>query len=296
MPANPKLQKIIKLTQSQYDTLSQGGTVGDYTGLDDRYLYLIQDDTEYQPLNSKLTSISNLSSSSTGLIKLTNGTASLDTTSYLPLTGGTMTGDIVNNIQTDTTLSDASIPGRTAGNLHISTKSYGSGSDITNGYLASITFGTDTIKNNAQAGIYTVTSGSYGTYMMFGTTNSYSTGSQTRMTITPTGNVGIGTTAPGYRLTVNGKSYATEFNENGTKLSSKYLGISAKAADSDKLDGNDSTYYLNYNNLTNKPTIPTVNNATLTIQNNGTTVNTFTANASSNVTANIQTPTIRRFI
>lgn len=39
----------------------------------------------------------------------------------------------------------------------------------------------------------------------------------------------------------------------------------------------------------NMPTIPTVNDATLTIQKNGTTVNTFTANASSNVTANIVT-------
>lgn len=38
-------------------------------------------------------------------------------------------------------------------------------------------------------------------------------------------------------------------------------------------------------------TQPTVNNATLTIQKNGTTVNTFTANASSNVTANITVPT-----
>lgn len=46
-----------------------------------------------------------------------------------------------------------------------------------------------------------------------------------------------------------------------------------------------------YADLTNKPTIPTVNNATLTIQKNGTTVKTFTANASSNVTANITVPT-----
>lgn len=46
-----------------------------------------------------------------------------------------------------------------------------------------------------------------------------------------------------------------------------------------------------YNDLTDKPTIPTVNNATLTIQKNGATVNTFTANASSNVTANITVPT-----
>lgn len=37
--------------------------------------------------------------------------------------------------------------------------------------------------------------------------------------------------------------------------------------------------------------LPTVNNATLTIQKNGTTVKTFTANASSNVTANITVPT-----
>lgn len=36
---------------------------------------------------------------------------------------------------------------------------------------------------------------------------------------------------------------AIGFYENGTALSSKYLGISAKAADSDKLDGNDSSYF-----------------------------------------------------
>ena len=47
-----------------------------------------------------------------------------------------------------------------------------------------------------------------------------------------------------------------------------------------------------YNDLDDKPTIPTVNNATLTIQKNGTTVQTFTANASSNVTANITVPTV----
>ena len=54
---------------------------------------------------------------------------------------------------------------------------------------------------------------------------------------------------------------------------------------------NKSTFSGSYNDLTDKPTIPTVNNATLTIQKNGTTVKTFTANASSNVTANITVPT-----
>lgn len=45
------------------------------------------------------------------------------------------------------------------------------------------------------------------------------------------------------------------------------------------------------NSVAMKTDIPTVNNATLTIQKNGTTVKTFTANASSNVTANITVPT-----
>ena len=47
----------------------------------------------------------------------------------------------------------------------------------------------------------------------------------------------------------------------------------------------------NYNDLNNKPTIPNVNNGTLTIQKNGTTITTFSANQSSNATANITVPT-----
>ena len=46
-----------------------------------------------------------------------------------------------------------------------------------------------------------------------------------------------------------------------------------------------------YNDLTDTPAIPTVNNATLTIQRNGTNVQTFTANQSTNATANITVPT-----
>lgn len=46
-----------------------------------------------------------------------------------------------------------------------------------------------------------------------------------------------------------------------------------------------------YNDLNNKPSIPTVNNGQLTIQKNGTAVATFTANQSGNATANITVPT-----
>lgn len=46
-----------------------------------------------------------------------------------------------------------------------------------------------------------------------------------------------------------------------------------------------------YSDLINKPTIPTVNDATLTIQRNSTTVGTFTANASQGATVDITVPT-----
>lgn len=52
-----------------------------------------------------------------------------------------------------------------------------------------------------------------------------------------------------------------------------------------------SDFSGSYNDLTDKPTIPTVNNATLTIQKNSTSVGAFTANASSNKTINITVPT-----
>ena len=46
-----------------------------------------------------------------------------------------------------------------------------------------------------------------------------------------------------------------------------------------------------YNDLNNLPTLPTVNNGALTIQQNGTTLDTFTANSSDDKTVNIQTIT-----
>lgn len=47
----------------------------------------------------------------------------------------------------------------------------------------------------------------------------------------------------------------------------------------------------NYNDLSNKPTIPSVGNGTLTIQKNGTSAGTFTANATTDKTINIIVPT-----
>lgn len=53
-----------------------------------------------------------------------------------------------------------------------------------------------------------------------------------------------------------------------------------------------SSFSGSYNDLSNKPTIPTVNNGTLTIQKNGTNVGIFTANQSSNSVVNITVPTV----
>jgi hypothetical protein len=46
-----------------------------------------------------------------------------------------------------------------------------------------------------------------------------------------------------------------------------------------------------YTDLNNRPSIPVVNDGTLTIQKNGTTIDTFSANSSSNKTVNIAVPT-----
>ena len=48
---------------------------------------------------------------------------------------------------------------------------------------------------------------------------------------------------------------------------------------------------INYNDLTNKPTIPSVGNGILTIQKNGTKIDTFTANATADKIINITVPT-----
>lgn len=100
----------------------------------------------------------------------------------------------------------------------------------------------------------------------------------------------------------NGSNVGT-FTANATTNKAIDISVPTKTSDltNDGSDGT-STYVEadelstvattgSYNDLTNKPTIPTVNNATLTIQKNGTNVQTFTANSSTNKTANITVPT-----
>jgi len=85
-----------------------------------------------------------------------------------------------------------------------------------------------------------------------------------------------------------GKGLST--NDYTTTEKNKLAGIAAGAevnvqSDWDETDTNSDAY------IQNKPTIPTVNDAALTIQKNGTTVATFTANSATPTTANIAVPT-----
>ena len=82
-------------------------------------------------------------------------------------------------------------------------------------------------------------------------------------------------------IKANADDTGNSFTTNASSGKTINLGLSAAA-----ISGS-------YNDLTNKPTIPTVNNATLTIKKNDSdTGTTFTANASSNVTANLGLHTV----
>lgn len=45
------LEKVVTLTKSQYNTLAGGGTVGTQTGLDDDYIYLTTDPTDFTEIS-----------------------------------------------------------------------------------------------------------------------------------------------------------------------------------------------------------------------------------------------------
>ena len=79
----------------------------------------------YQPLNANLTALSELATNVTGLIKMTNGVASFDSTTYAPLASPSFTG--TPTLPTTTkigTLTSTGLVKYTNGVLSIDTKSY----------------------------------------------------------------------------------------------------------------------------------------------------------------------------
>jgi len=96
-------------------------------------------------------------------------------------------------------------PGIVKGTIHLKATTDQSGGGIT--FAAA---GNNV--NEAQAGIYVKGSSSYGTRMMFGTSNSFGTGVLTRMYIDENGGVGINTTTPESYLDVNGSMHLSPMN------------------------------------------------------------------------------------
>ena len=87
------------------------------------------------------------------------------------------------------------------------------------------------------------------------------------------------------KKTFSGGLAITKADENENMV--YFLGIDAFASGGAVIWTNKSDIKLPYSQITGTPIIPTVNNGTLTIQRNGTTVATFTANQAGNTTANI---------
>lgn len=118
-----------------------------------------------------------------------------------------------------------------------------------------------------------------------------------RNKLNTSGSVGIynfGTSSGSTGMT-SGRINAGDIYSNGTKVAtisdlSGYVPTS-RTINGKALSGNISLTASDVGALPSSTTIPTVNNATLTIQKNGTNVQTFTANQSTNVTANITVPT-----
>lgn len=107
-------------------------------------------------------------------------------------------------------------------------------------------------------------------------------GDMTASTYDPNGTVAAAGGIPDYVDSNGGKIDTIEVNGTPQTITNKTVDITVPTDTSDLTNG---AGYITSSSL------PTVNDATLTIQKNGTTVKTFTANASSNVTANITVPT-----
>lgn len=107
-------------------------------------------------------------------------------------------------------------------------------------------------------------------------------GDMTASTYDPNGTVASAGGIPDYVDSNGGKIDTIEVNGTPQTITNKTVDITVPTDTSDLTNG---AGYITSSSL------PTVNDATLTIQKNGTTVETFTANSSSNKTANITVPT-----
>ncbi len=157
--------------------------------------------TTYQPVNSKLTGVSSLSNSSSGVIRLTNGVVSLDSAAYLT------------DNQTITVSGDATGSGSTAINLTLSNSGVSSGTYGSSSAIPAITVDSKGRITNVTTNLVSIPTGL--------TSGSTSTGFiNYNGTTQATGQLDGGTSAPTgtTRLNYNGYFYATRFYGDGSQL------------------------------------------------------------------------------
>jgi hypothetical protein len=135
---------------------------------------------------------------------------------------------------------DESFQGKNVGTIHLDPESR------SNNFGNAITFGASDVSDgeDAQAGIYVRTDGSYGTKMYFSTTDSYTVGSKTAMTIDHRGNVGIGLAIPNTKLHVRGYELASAINSQSiiAKFEGNTIGNSSKFQILNKRNTNGTTW------------------------------------------------------
>lgn len=294
------------------DDLSEVATTGSYNDLDDKPTIdnfldnystnAIQNNVVSNALDRAVTTnVSVDSTASTSVVQLdmtkTNLKNSSTTTSSLSLPvasssqAGIMNAATYDAVTSNTNNINALMNGAVA---VTGLPASASQSDITTAWQTET--GLSTLINRAS--VYDVTNEKVWTYYTNDTTwhESSNTTQVTVNTFTNTSEGIIkGSTMPGQVFaesdgtgSVNGwDTLNATVSSQGSKLSTIAQGAEANVQSNWAETDTSSDAYIR-----NKPTIPTVNNATLTIQKNGTTVQTFTANSSTNKTANITVPTI----
>lgn len=163
-----------------------------------------------------------------------------------------------------------------------------------------------TLNATANSGIITISGTGdthyASTFTIYGDSTSVATFNQsTNMTLSIVGgdNITLTKDATNHKITISGTANTTYTAQSGLSLSGTVFGHANTAITAQTTQAIYPIKIDAYGHITSygtAVTIPTVNNATLTIQQNSTTVNTFTANASANVTANIITPQVYRYI
>lgn len=339
------LQKIIKLTQAQYDSLAAGGTVGSYTGLNDNYLYLIQDSAEYATVDALDAAVDDLTdmiatkANDSDVVKLTgdqtvSGVKTFNDNMkfasgkiiYVDTFFDTYGNGMINN-QSGTAVAIGSSAKPTKVVSSVQPTWLRSGQTVGTFAMTSdiptslknpnaLTFGSQTYDGSSAKTITASDLGALTAHQDISGKANLSGGNIFSGNQVFTGYLDVRGTAAEKHLKTRGisgsdgngnegdlhllyqSSYCTKFGtsangslnadgtitEAGTLLSNKYLGKTATAADSTKLNGQAASYYLDYSNFTNKPTI---GNGTVGIRQNGNLIKSFTLNSADSMTVDL---------